>query len=225
VSDVTPSAGSRAWAWSGIIAVVLGITATWLVQFGVSMEESEAGGQVLFDAYNTDGHQLLFRISAGMGMFGIAALLVFAAGFKRLLDERIPGSLLGTVASWAMVATAGALIVAFTFRAMVFDTIAEYGVSTQVTTYSLSQNVPLAAWSGIALAQAVAAVAVFRHGAFSKWFGWVSAVLAGLSFVMIVTGTPFPVNVTAAVWLICASVVALRANVPAPVRSLQPALA
>ena len=218
---------TRAW-WPlfGILAVVLGHTATWMVQFVLTMDESEAGGQVMVDAYNTDGTQLLFRASVGMGMLGVAALVVFGAGFRRMLEQRLPAtSILPAVAGNAVIATAGALLVAFVFRAMVFDTISEYGVGTQVTTYSLSQNVPLAAWVGVAVAEAVAAIAAFRYGAFGKGFGWFSAVLAGLTLAVTLTGTPFPGNVATGIWLLGASVVAMRANSPRRAPSLQPALA
>jgi len=218
---------ARAW-WPlfGILAVVPGHTATWMVQFVLSMDQSEAGGQVMFDAYNTDGTQLLFRASVGMGMLGVAALVVFGAGFGRMLEARLPEeSILPAVAGNAIIATAGALLVAFVFRAMVFDTISEYGVDTQVTTYSLSQNVPLAAWVGVAVAEAVAAIAALRYAAFGKGFGWFSAVLAGLTLAVTLTGTPFPGNVATGVWLLGASVVAMRASSPNRARSLQPALA
>ncbi len=221
------SRSTRAW-WPlfGILAVVLGHTATWMVQFVLSMEQSEAGGQVMFDAYNTDGTQLLFRASVGMGMLGVAALVVFGAGFRRMLEARLPGdSILPAVAGNAIIATAGALLVAFVFRAMVFDTISEYGVDTQVTTYSLSQNVPLAAWVGVAVAEAVAVIAAFRYGAFGRGFGWFSAVLAGLTLAVTLTGTPFPGNVATGIWLVGASVVAMRASAPRRAPRLQPALA
>ena len=154
---------SRAW-WPlfGLAAVALGHTATWMAQFALSPDELRVGGQVMFDAYNDDGTELLFRLSAGMGMLGIAALVVFGAGFRRMLEQRVPReSLLPAVAGNALIATAGALLVAFVFRAMVFDTIAEYGVDAQVTTYSLSQNVPLAAWVGVGVAEVVTAIAAF----------------------------------------------------------------
>jgi len=218
---------ARAW-WPlfGILAVVLGHTATWMVQFVLSMDQSEAGGQVMFDAYNTDGTQLLFRASVGMGMLGVAALVVFGAGFGRMLEARLPEeSILPAVAGNAIIATAGALLVAFVFRAMVFDTISEYGVDTQVTTYSLSQNVPLAAWVGVAVAEAVAVIAAFRYGAFGRGFGWFSAVLAGLTLAVTLTGTPFPGNVATGIWLVGASVVAMRASAPRRAPRLQPALA
>ena len=203
---------SRAW-WPlfGLAAVAFGHTATWMAQFALSPDELRVGGQVMFDAYNDDGTELLFRLSAGMGMLGIAALVVFGAGFRRMLEQRVPReSLLPAVAGNALIATAGALLVAFVFRAMVFDTIAEYGVETQVTTYSLSQNVPLAAWVGVGVAEVVTAIAAFKYGAFGKGFGWFSAVLAALTLIVVLTGTPFPGNVAAGIWLIGAAVVAMR---------------
>lgn len=222
----SPAHGRAWWPIFGILAVAFGHTATWMIQFTLSVDEAAAGGTVMFDAYNTDGTQLLFRSSVGLGMAGVAFLIVFGAGFRRMLEQRVPSeSLLPAIAGNAIIATAGALLLSFVFRAMVFDTISEYGTEPQIATYSLSQNAPLAAWVGIAVAEVVAALAAFRYGAFGKGFGWLSAIMAGLTVLVIAVGTPFPGNVASGIWLIGAGVVTMRAAAPRPSAALTPSLA
>jgi hypothetical protein len=59
------------------------------------------------------------------------------------------------------------------------------------------------------VAAIASAVAGFR-GALPRWFGWTSTVLAGLAIVLMMVGLSFPAHMPVFIWLICASVVAIR---------------
>ena len=134
---------------------------------------------------------------------------VFANGYRRFLRLRMPDSLVPDVAYTSLVATAGALIIASVFRAMLFDSIDYYDNSMHATMYALSWDVSLASWTVGFVAAAASAVAAFR-GALPKWFGWTSAILAGLAVLMAMTGLSFPAHMPVFIWLLCATIVSLR---------------
>jgi len=202
---------SKAWAWAGLATVLIGVVFTWAPAFfGVS--ESEAKDPALLTAaLDTDANLWIGRITSGLGFLTVGALLVFASGYRRLLTSRLPDSLVPSVTYAALTATAGALIIASVFRAMLFDSFQMYGDSLHSVTYALSWDVALASWTVIYVAAAASALAAFR-GAFSRWFGVVSAILAGLGVLLMMVGLAFPAHMPALIWLLCAAVVALRAS-------------
>lgn len=211
---VTVSTGlstTKAWAWAGLATFLLGFAFTWApVLFGVS--ETEAKDPALLTAaLDTDANLWIGRVTSGIGFLTVGALIVFAAGYRRLLDARMPGSLIPGVAYTAMAATAGALIIASVFRAILFDSFDMYGDNMHSVTYSLSWDVSLASWTVMYVAAIASAVAGFR-GALPKWFAWASSVLAGLAILLMMVGLSFPAHMPVFIWLICASIVALRAD-------------
>ncbi len=204
---------SKAWAWAGLATFVLGFAFTWApVFFGVS-ETDAKDPALLTAALDTDANMWIGRISSGIGFLAVGALIVFAAGYRRLLDARMPNSLVPRVAYTAMAATAGALIIASVFRAILFDSFEMYDNTMHSVTYSLSWDVALASWTVMYVAAIASAVAGFR-GALPKWFAWASAVLAGLAILLMMVGLSFPAHMPVFIWLICASIVALRAQEP-----------
>jgi hypothetical protein len=204
---------AKAWAWAGLAAFAIGVVFTWAPAFfGVS--EAEAKDPALLTAaLDTETNLWIGRITSGLGFLTVGALVVFAAGYRRLLDARLPGSLIPAVTYTALVATAGALIIAAVFRAILFDSFEAYDSSIHSLTYSLSWDVSLASWTVVYVAAAASAAAAFR-GVFSRWFGWVSAIMAGLGVLLMMVGLSFPAHIPALIWLLCASIVAIRAEEP-----------
>jgi len=203
---------TRAWAWFGLAAFVIGFVFTWApAAFGISTLESE-NPDLLFEALDTNSNLWIGRVTSGLGFLAVGALIVFATGFRRLLEKRMPQSLIPGVVHTTLVATAGALFVASIFRAMLFDSIDSYDNSAHAVFYALSWDVALAGWASIFIAAIATAVAALKFGALPKWFGWVSAVMAFLGCVMVMTGLAFPAHMPAFIWLISASVVGLKAN-------------
>jgi hypothetical protein len=202
---------NKAWAWAGLAVLVLGFAFTWAPAFfGVS--ESEAKDPALLTAaLDTDTNLWIGRVSSGIGFLTVGALIVFATGYRRLLERRMPGSLVPSIAYTAFAATAGALIIASVFRAILFDSFEMYGHNMHSVTYSLSWDVTLASWTVMYVAAIASAFAAFS-GALPRWFGWASAVLAGLAVVLMMVGLSFPAHMPVFIWLVCASVVAIRAE-------------
>lgn len=200
------------WAWSGLATIVLGFAFTWApALMGVSEADSKDPDR-LMAALDTTSNLWLGRVTSGLGFLAVAALIIFATGYRRFLRTRMPESLIPDVACGALLATGGALVIASVFRAMLFDSIDYYDNSVHAAFYALSWDVALAGWTLGFLAAAASAVAGFR-GALPKWFGWASAILAGLGVLLALTGLAFPAHMPVFIWLICAAIVSLRSEV------------
>jgi hypothetical protein len=202
-----------AWPWLGVAAFVLGYVATWSVQFSVSDEALRAGGGALLDALDTPENQVVWRISSGLGYLSVGCLLWFAAGLWRRLEQCAGGeSLLPAVIFGSFLVTGGALIVAWALRAQVFDGIEYYAAdpSAHVTINRLSQDTGLAVWAGLGIASAAATAGGLAGNLFPRWFGWFSAVVTALIVLLCLTGTPFPANIPAGIWLLVTSIWAIR---------------
>jgi hypothetical protein len=201
---------SRGWAWAGLGTLILGFAFTWApALFGVSDSDAKDPDK-LFAALDTTSNLWIGRVSSGVGFLSVAALIVFASGYRRFLKERMPDSLVPDVAHGALMATAGALVIASVLRAMLFDSMDYYDNSMHSTMYALSWDVSLASWTVVFAAAGASAVAAYR-GALPKWFGWLSVVTATFGVVLALSGLSFPAHMPAFIWLLCASIVTLRA--------------
>ncbi|MGE0601761.1 MAG: hypothetical protein AB7J35_19930 [Dehalococcoidia bacterium] len=204
---------NKFWAWSGLAAVLLGFLFTWApALFGISDAEAKDPA-LLVSALDTNANLWLGRVTSGVGFLAVGALIVFATGYRRMLAERMPNSLVPGVAHTALIATSAALITASVFRAMLFDSFDYYDDSVHAAFYALSWDVALASWTVVYLAAAASAVAAFR-GALPRWFGWLGVVTATLGVVMALVGLAFPAHMPAMIWLVCASIIAIRAQEP-----------
>ena len=210
ISQMTALSGvERWWPWVGVAAAVLLIIATWAVQFQVGEDELDEGGAVLLEDLDSGSNEVIWRVTSGLGYVGVACLIGFAAGLRRYLDLRSGGqSILPLIIFAALLVTAGAMVVAWSFRAQVFDGIDSYAAdpSSHVTINRLSQDTGLSAWPGMAAATAAAALSAFRPGLFPRWLGWLSLVATLLIVVMVMVGGAFPANIPAAIWLLAVSI-------------------
>ncbi len=201
----------KTWAWSGLLTFVLGFAFTWAPVFMGVSESDQKDPARLMASLDTTSNLWLGRVSSGVGFLAVAALIVFATGFRRMLRSRMPETLVPDVAYGGLLATAGALTVASVFRAMLFDSIDYYDNSVHAVMYALSWDAALAGWTLGFLAAGASAVAAFR-GALPRWFGWTSAVLTGLAVLLALTGLSFPAHMPVFIWLISAAIVSIRAS-------------
>jgi len=196
---------SSSYVWIGLVAIIAGYVATWLIVPIISWDAAEVGGATLIRELESGNNELIFRLTTGLGLLGAAGLFVFAAGVRRQLESLVPGgSLVPSVVYGAFVASAAALAAGFIFRGMVFDSAGAYGDDPRIAFYVLGVDVPLGAWSIIGVAAAASAYAAFALKALPRWFGVVSAIAALLVAVAWLTGTPAPGNIPAGAWLLVA---------------------
>jgi hypothetical protein len=196
---------SSTWAWFGLLGVVLGYVATWAVQFSVSLDALDVGGTTLLAELTTDGNEVLWRVTSGLGYLSVAMLIVFAIGLRGMLERRSGGDMfLPNVITASFLVTCGAMIIAWSFRAQVFDGITAYAAdpSAHVAINRLSQDTGLSTWAGLIAATAAATVGAFRGGLFPKWFGWFSGLITTLMVLLVLVGGAFPANIPAGLWLL-----------------------
>jgi hypothetical protein len=209
----TPTAAETRWPWLGLAAIVLGYAATWSVQFSISQSELDAGGQTLLDALNTNTNEVLWRLSSGLGYLSVACLIGFAAGLRGFLQMRANGeSILPTVIFGSFLVAAGAMVIAWSFRAQVFDGIGSYAAdpSAHVAINRLSQDTGLTVWAGLLAATAATAVGGLRATLFPAWLGWLGAFVTVVTVLAVLIGLPFPTNIPIGVWLLALAIWAIR---------------
>ncbi len=211
----TKSAKSgRVWAWLGLASFIAGVFVTWSVQFVLSSDDFNAGGQRLFDQLNTSGNETLYRISSGIGYLVVAGLITFAVGFRRFLTDRsneatnLPDVIFGSI-----LVTAAALGLAMSLRAQVFGAINSYDDTTasHITINRLQQDGVLAAWATMLAATVATSIGGLRYSMVPKGIAWFSVVMSVLITGACLTGVPFPANIPALLWLGVISIWALRA--------------
>jgi hypothetical protein len=217
VTEQTVSSGAtRAlWPWLGLAALILGYLATWAVQFAYSTDDLKAGGETLLAALDTDANETLWRVTSGLGYISVACLLAFAAGLRRLLERRASGdSVLPSIIFASFLVAAGAMVIAWSFRAQVFDGIEEYAAdpSAHVAVTRLSQDTGLAVWAGLLAATAASAVGGLRRGLLPAWLGWLSAFVTIVTVPALLVGLPFPTNIPIGLWLLALILWAIRTD-------------
>jgi hypothetical protein len=195
----------------GLLGMVLGYVATWSIQFVLSEDELDAGGQTLLDALDTGEIEALFRLTSGVGYLSVFLLVWFAFGLQRMLARREKPGLVPVVILGSFLITGAALVVSFAIRAQVFDGLSSYQAdpSAHVTIYRLSQDTVLASWGALGLATAAATVGAFQKHIFPVWLGVVSAVATVLIILLLLGGLAFPSNIPAGVWLFVTSIWAI----------------
>ena len=139
-------------------------------------------------------------------MLGVVLLVVFAAGLRRrLADQRPSRSLLPDVAAagLGLVAVAGlmgsGLTTEFVFG--VSDPEAGLVPEAAVVFGHWVGTIPWL-WVGAGLAGTCVAVAALRHGAASRWLGWVGAILGGLTLLLGISPLQYMAGMTGPIWLL-----------------------
>lgn len=156
-----------------------------------------------------------------MGYLATGALLVFAVGYYRLLQRRLPGdSMAGQVVIASLVASVGAHIVGYGLLASLADGLPgnfayffevespntpvgeqQFPAETKTAIYWIATNAICYGWIGVIPAAAASAVAALKHGAISRWMGWFSVAVATIGVLMIGVGLPFGATFYGPLWL------------------------
>lgn len=204
-TTATPSTtdGSRRWAWSGVaagIAGTVGIAASMQIDAVYAAGDAEAVVDRLSDQVPAI---LAFHTAT---MLTVVLLLVFAAGLRRRLADQLPSrSLLPDVAAGGLglVAVAGLLGSGLTteFVFAVMEPEAGLVPEAAVVFGHWVGTIPWL-WVGAGVAGVCVAVAALRHGAASRWLGWVGAVLGGLTLVLGISPLQYMAGMTGPVWLV-----------------------
>lgn len=193
----------RAWATTGVVAGLLGITsiqasgalsANWLETAG----DPEAIVADLADRVPT---LLLFHTSTVLCM---VLVLVFAAGLVRRLKVQAPAdSLLPTVAGWGLVlvSVAGLLGSGLDTQFIFALEEREHLVTSSGAFYAdWIATVPWL-WVGAGVSAMAVAVAALRHAAAPRWIGFVSVVLGGLTLLTGLSPLQYLAGMVGPVWL------------------------
>jgi len=195
---------SRTWAWTGVVAGVLGLaTIQASLAASVDWEKTQGdAGAMLSDAAGKQATFLVFHVLAAACAVVIP---VFAAGLKRRIDQRVPdGSLHGTVAAWGLVLVSVALLLGSGLDTQFSLALSDPDVLVPESAAFYTDWVATIPWlwlgaglSGIALA-----VAALRHSAAPRWIGAVSVVLGGLTLVAGLSPLQYMAGFTGPVWLL-----------------------
>ena len=198
---------SRAWAWTGVAAGVLGIAA---VQASMSASvdwELTQGDAVamLQDASAKQANYLVFHVLAAVAMLLVP---IFGAGLKRRLDQQGPaGALHGQVALGGLLLTATALLLGSGL-----DTQFALGLSQTETFVPESAafytdwvaTIPWL-WVGAGLSALALGFAAVRHAAAPRWLGVVSLVLGGITVLAGISPLQYLAGMSGPVWLLVAA--------------------
>ncbi|NHC16074.1 hypothetical protein [Motilibacter deserti] len=203
-----------AWAWSGLLAGVTGTVATAFTFTDPPESAVQGGPEAVYAALEGRG---LVQAGASLGFVAVAALVVFAAGLARHVAARVPvHSLVPAVLRTAFAGAVGALILAFSFKAMLAGGMPG-GIDESFTTKEdvaflalLVSQGQWVGWIGVAIAMGASAYAALRLGALPRWTGVVAAVfsLFVAGFVLVLC-LPYSAGIVAPVWLVVVSVALL----------------
>jgi hypothetical protein len=198
---------SRAWAWTGVAAGVLGI-ATIQTSLASSVDWERTAGDaeaMLADAATKQSTYLAFHVIAVLTML---LLPVFGAGLKRRLDQQGPaGALHGQVALGGLLLTAVALLMGSgldTQFALGMSDTSKYVPETASFYTDWVATIPWL-WVGAGLSGLAVAFASLRHGAAPRWLGVVSLVLGALTALVGVSPLQYMAGFVGPVWLLVVS--------------------
>src|SRR4051794_26401647 len=161
------------------------------------------------------------RVSCGIGILGTIALLVFASGVQRRLEDRGLHRLTAArVLDKALTAAAGAMFIGYGARAIMAGALphrvghAFFSDNAREAIYAVLNNFPYLGWMGVAIAAGAAAVLALRHGAFSKPVGVIGCVVTVIVGAMTLgLGLPYSAALAGPIFLLVASVsMARKAN-------------
>lgn len=201
-----PARTSRAWAWTGVAAGVLGIVSIQASSaLGASWEQTAGDADaIVADLAGKTSTLLVFHTATVL----VAILvLIFAAGLKRRLDVQAPaGSLLPTVAGSGLVLTSVAALMGSGLDTQFMFGFAEDKVVPEAGAFfsDWTATIPWL-WVGAGLTAVAVAVASLRHGAAPRWIGVVSLLLGGLTLLVGVSPLQYMAGFVGPVWLTVAA--------------------
>ncbi|WP_299922601.1 hypothetical protein [uncultured Nocardioides sp.] len=204
----------RVWVLAGLGAGLAGIASVLASGMVDAVYDPANGGdaEAITDATAELVPQILTFHTATM--VSCALLVVFAAGLHRHLQRRThPDSIVPGVAAIGLVMVCVAqllgagLTTEFAFGlsdpddVLVPETVVFFG--------HWIGTIPWL-WGGIGLTALALASAALKQGAFSRWLGWTSLVLGGLTTVLLVSPLQYMAGMTGPIWLVVVSAALLR---------------
>lgn len=196
--------GRSLWPLWGVAAGILGYIGHVITMADVSEDERKTGVAVM-ELLSGDR----YHVGVVAGLVAVGCLLVFAAGLRRWASTSAVASLAAITAVFALVASAGAMIIGYGIKGMMAIYLPgglnenSYPLEALYPLFILDDLLPFIAWNGVAMAAAAVAWLSLRERRLPIWIGIVSALLFLAPFVFLVgTGlSGFP-GVVGPIWLI-----------------------
>ncbi|HEX3724390.1 MAG TPA: hypothetical protein VHV31_16500 [Nitrolancea sp.] len=197
------AASGRYWPLWGVAAGVLGYVGHLLTMASPTDQQKAAGASIVGQLDRTK-----YYIGVVAGFLAVFCLLVFAAGWRRWVAAGT-SSLTAEMVPLALVASAGAMILAYGIKGMLATYLpggidaGTYPQEGLYTLYILDDLAPFIAWFGVSMA----AIGICWHSLLERrlplWIGVVSLLFAAVPFgVLFATGLPGIPGIVAPLWLI-----------------------
>lgn len=207
------SAEGRGWVYAGVGAGVTGIAAILGSSFANAVYDPDLAGDAAGLTQKMSEQLaplLVFHVGATVSAL---LLVVFAAGLRRHLAQRLPeGSLAPQVASTGLVLVSVALLIGsaldteFIFGLMDTDLLVP---ETAVLYGHWVATVPWV-WAGAGLAALAVGQSGRSHQAVPRWLTWVSLVLGGLTILLAISPLQYMAGMTGPLWLLIVAIGLLR---------------
>lgn len=222
---------ARLWALWGVVAGMLGFSATVLFDHRPESElaAAERGESIVVDpSYMDELTRMPNYIGFLVGFAAVAALLIFAAAWKRWVEYRFPDSIAARVVSGGLYVTAAGLTLAYGWK----GALANYGFDGPerglfendglFVYYMLTDFGPYIPWLGVLVAAAAFAWLAWKERLLSRVLGTFSAIYFLLIVAgYVIMGVPGLAGPAGGLWLAIASlwIVAGRSRVTLKVLS------
>lgn len=219
--------GGSLWPLWGVAAGVAGIVANMISMPALTEEERGTGAAVMQQLESSN-----FHVGVVAGAIVVFSLLAFAAGWRRWLMARAPGSLAAGIVPLAFTASAGALTLAYGFKGMLAIYLpggmdhGSHPIDSLYTLFILDDMSAFMGWWGVAMAAGALAWVALKERHLPIWFGIVSGLFAIVPAVIlgIVALPGFPGVITPA-WTIIAGIGMTLSLRRAPARAARPQVA
>lgn len=199
------------WAVLAGIAGIAGTVATDLRPIG-ELEAFQNGVEYTVTPADMLGlDPLLGRIGYFFGLVAIAALIVFAAAWRRHVEARFERSTAARVVSIGIVATAGALVLGYGWRGALANYLGAeaglYGEEGLFVYYMLTDFGAYLPWMGVLVSAFALAWMAWVERSVSRILGGVTTVAAVGTFAGVLsTGVPGLPGVFMPAWLVVAGI-------------------
>lgn len=184
-----PAPRRAPWAWAGLASGVLGFAATMFLGPQSSTEEETAGGAE--QVFSVLHDRVIVQVGASLGFLATAVMVLFAVGYTRWLEAKLPSrSLVPAAVRLSLTASVAAFIVSFGFKAMLAGGMpggvdaAMYTKTDVAALLIITGQIQWLAWMGVAFAGALTTFAVFKHRILPVWIAWLGVLCTAFVSVM-----------------------------------------
>jgi len=204
MTENSEAAGGSLWPLWGAAAGILGIIAHIIMMPGITDEDRAMGPEVITLLERGNYH-----VAVVSGFLSVFCLLALASGWRRFLQAKAPFSLAAGIVPMGIVASAGALILAYGFKGMLsiylpggtdLGALPEGGL---FVLFIIDDMAAFMGWYGVAMAAWALAWISLRERHLPIWFGIVSTLFALVpTVVLILTGLPGIPGIVMPAWLV-----------------------